>query len=41
MQNAVSITKKFKNFIHDSNNYVAGRLKTDQVDESHLFKVSS
>jgi CRISPR/Cas system-associated protein Csm6 len=40
MQNAVSIAKKLKNFIHDSNNYVAGRLRADQVDESLLFKVN-
>jgi len=41
MQNAVSISKKFENFIDDSNNYVAGRFKADQVDENLLFKVGS
>lgn len=41
MQNAVSITKKFDNFISDCDNYVAGKFKTGEIDENLLFTVNN
>lgn len=37
MQNAVSLTKKFENFINDCDNYVAGKLPGSEIDENLLL----